>query len=101
LTILDKIEKMNIIASKMISVQILILIANGENHSIMPVYEFECNQGHITEKLAPMGTKHTKCAKCNKRAKKILSACTFELKGGGWYADGYSSSKPQSGKKSK
>ena len=54
----------------------------------MPVYEFKCPQGHITEKLLPMGTKHTKCAKCNKRAKKIISACTFELKGGGWYADG-------------
>jgi len=24
------------------------------------------------------------------RLKKIMSACTFELKGGGWYADGYS-----------
>ena len=66
----------------------------------MPVYEFECDQGHITEKLAPMGTKYTKCTKCHKRAKKILSACTFELKGGGWYADGYSSTRPKSGKKS-
>ena len=66
----------------------------------MPVYEFECNEGHITEKFASMGTKHTKCAKCNKRAKKILSAWSFELKGGGWYADGYSSSRPKSDKKS-
>lgn len=40
----------------------------------MPVYEFECAKGHITEDIVPMGTKHTKCAKCNKRAKKILSA---------------------------
>jgi putative FmdB family regulatory protein len=101
LTILDKIEKMNIIASKKTLNQILIFIAKEEIHSVMPVYEFECAQGHITEKLAPMGTKHTKCTKCNKRAKKILSACAFELKGGGWYADGYSSSRPQSGKKSK
>ena len=67
----------------------------------MPVYEFECAKGHITENLVPMGTKHTKCAKCHKRAKKILSSCTFELKGGGWYTDGYSSTGPGSAKKSK
>jgi predicted nucleic acid-binding Zn ribbon protein len=48
-----------------------------------------------------MGTKHTKCATCNKRAKKIISACTFELKGGGWYADGYSSTRPNGDSKSK
>ena len=67
----------------------------------MPVYEFECAPGHITEKPLPKGTKHTKCAKLDKRAKKILSACTFELKGGGWYADGYSSTRPKSDSKSK
>jgi putative FmdB family regulatory protein len=66
----------------------------------MPVYEFECAKGHITEELVPMGTKHTTCTKCKKRAKKILSACTFELKGGGWYADGYSSTRPGGNKKS-
>ena len=68
----------------------------------MPVYEFECARGHITEELVPMGTSSSvMCTKCNKRAKKILSACTFELKGGGWYADGYSSSRPKGDKKSK
>ena len=66
----------------------------------MPVYEFECTQGHVTEELVPMGTKHTKCAKCSKKAKKIISPCSFELKGGGWYADGYSSKKSGSTKKS-
>ena len=70
----------------------------------MPVYEFECSDGHVTEELVRMGTKSTKCSKCNKRAKKILSQCSFELKGGGWYADGYSSkgnSKPKESKSSK
>ena len=66
----------------------------------MPVYEFECTKGHITEKLVPMGTKNTRCTKCKKIAKKILSTCTFELKGGGWYADGYSSTKSKGSKKS-
>ena len=57
----------------------------------MPVYEFECKNGHVTEKLVVMGTEHTQCIKCQKKARKILSTCSFELKGGGWYADGYAS----------
>ena len=57
----------------------------------MPFYEFQCPEGTITERLVPMGTAHIKCPKCNRRAKKIISACSFKLVGGGWYADGYSS----------
>lgn len=64
----------------------------------MPVYEFECPEGTITEKLVRMDTKKIKCPKCNQMAKKIISPCTFELKGGGWYSDGYSSSKGSSKK---
>jgi len=59
----------------------------------MPVYEFECTCGHVTEEIVPMGTKQIKCPKCRKQAQKILSRCSFELKGGGWYADGYASKK--------
>ena len=66
----------------------------------MPVYEFECTSGHISEELVPMGTKHIRSTKCKKKARKILSPCSFELKGGGWYADGYSSTKSKSTKKS-
>jgi predicted nucleic acid-binding Zn ribbon protein len=36
-----------------------------------------------TAKIAPIAIK---------KPKKIMSQCTFELKGGGWYADGYSTS---------
>ncbi|MBT8342615.1 MAG: zinc ribbon domain-containing protein [Desulfatitalea sp.] len=58
----------------------------------MPVYEFECQCGHMFEELVPMNTKSRQCPQCGaQEAKKILSACTFELKGGGWYADGYAS----------
>ena len=66
----------------------------------MPVYEFECTNGHISEKLVAMGTKYSQCTKCKRKARKILSACSFELKGGGWYADGYSSTKSKSTSKS-
>ena len=59
----------------------------------MPIYEFECPNGTITEKLVQMNTKEIMCPECRQKAKKIISTCTFELKGGGWYADGYSSGK--------
>ena len=58
----------------------------------MPVYEFECKCGHNFEELVKMDTKSMTCPKCQKKASKIMSPCTFELKGGGWYADGYASS---------
>ena len=65
--------------------------------STMPVYEFECPEGKVTERLVKMGTKTIKCPHCDQVAHKIISRCTFELKGGGWYADGYRSTKsPQS-----
>jgi putative FmdB family regulatory protein len=59
----------------------------------MPVYEFECSCGHVFEALVPMDTGTRECPKCSQKAKKILSSCSFELKGGGWFADGYSSKK--------
>jgi len=66
----------------------------------MPFYEFQCPEGTITESLVPMGTEAIKCPKCNRKAKKIMSRCSFKLVGGGWYADGYSSSKKGSRKSS-
>ena len=64
----------------------------------MPFYEFQCPEGTITESLVPMGTDHIKCPKCHKKAKKIMSACSFKLVGGGWYADGYSSTQKSADK---
>lgn len=57
----------------------------------MPVYEFECKCGELLEEFVKMGTSAVACPKCGGRAKKIMSRCSFELKGGGWYADGYAS----------
>ena len=36
----------------------------------MPVYEFKCAEGTITEKFVKMGTDSIKCPKCKKKAKK-------------------------------
>jgi putative FmdB family regulatory protein len=68
-------------------------VARLRKETEMPVYEFQCKCGHITEALVRMDTKAVECPKCHDEARKILSACSFELKGGGWYADGYASSK--------
>jgi len=59
----------------------------------MPIYEFKCPNGTITEKFVKMGTKEIICPKCGKKAVRIISRCNFHLKGGGWSADGYSSTK--------
>lgn len=59
----------------------------------MPIYEFECPNGDITERMVKPNTRHISCPNCHQPAKKILSLCSFSLKGGGWYADGYSNKK--------
>jgi putative FmdB family regulatory protein len=57
----------------------------------MPIYEFECSKGTVTERFVKLDTKTIECPKCHKKARKIISPCFFELKGSGWAADGYSS----------
>ena len=59
----------------------------------MPIYEFECPNGTITEKFAKIGTNEITCPTCHKKAKKVISLCHFQLKGGGWFSDGYSSTR--------
>ena len=59
----------------------------------MPVYEYECKgcdkvfevQQKISEE--PLNT----CPDCQGPVRKLMSMTSFQLRGGGWYADGYSS----------
>ena len=63
---------------------------------MMPIREFMCPVcKKVTEKLIfPNEEQVAYCDWCGKRLKRtIISSCTFELKGGGWYADGYSKKK--------
>ena len=59
----------------------------------MPIYEYECSEcGQIEEAVqkisdAPL----TECVHCSGTLHKIISQSAFHLKGGGWYADLYSS----------
>src|SRR5215218_9332540 len=65
----------------------------------MPVYEYECGAcSHRFEEWQKISDKPIKtCPKCKaKKVEKLISATSFQLKGGGWYSDLYSSKKASS-----
>ncbi|NLX19946.1 MAG: zinc ribbon domain-containing protein [Desulfobulbus sp.] len=59
----------------------------------MPVYEYECGECkkifEIQQRIADAPV--SVCPECGGNVKKLISMSSFQLKGGGWYADGYSS----------
>jgi putative FmdB family regulatory protein len=66
----------------------------------MPIYEYECSQCHQTsDALQKVNDPPPEtCPRCgaHNTLSRLLSRTSFVLKGGGWYADLYSSSKPKS-----
>ena len=62
----------------------------------MPIYEYQCEScADVIEKWQSMSEEPlTTCPSCSGPLKKIISMSSFKLKGGGWYADGYSNSAP-------
>ncbi|MDO8493930.1 MAG: zinc ribbon domain-containing protein [Deltaproteobacteria bacterium] len=61
----------------------------------MPIYEYHCSK---CEKDHEIIQKHDDpplaiCPACGGSLKKQMSVSAFHLKGGGWYKEGYSSSK--------
>src|SRR5207244_2113249 len=70
----------------------------------MPTYEYACeacqNEWEEIQKISEPPVEV--CPKCaRKSAKRQISGGTFILKGGGWYADLYSSAKKKSDKPDK
>jgi len=66
----------------------------------MPIYEYACAAcGHTFEEWQKMSDPPVRtCPKCKKKkVDKLISQTAFQLKGGGWYADLYSSSKGKAG----
>ncbi|MFZ5758842.1 MAG: FmdB family zinc ribbon protein [Thermodesulfobacteriota bacterium] len=61
----------------------------------MPIYEYECEKcNKVTEAWQSIADEPlTTCPDCHGSLKKLISSSAFHLKGGGWYADGYSSCK--------
>ena len=65
----------------------------------MPIYEYKCNAcGKEFEYQQRMSDPDkTDCEACGKSAlERLISRTAFTLKGGGWYKDLYSSTKPGS-----
>lgn len=57
----------------------------------MPIYEYECsacgNMFEAFQKITedPLDT----CPACNGRVNRLISQCSFQLKGSGWYVTDY------------
>jgi putative FmdB family regulatory protein len=70
----------------------------------MPIYEYACKAcEHQFEEWQKINDPPVrKCPACGKRrVERLLSLSSFQLKGGGWYADGYASTKNGKGEASK
>jgi putative FmdB family regulatory protein len=67
----------------------------------MPIYEYLCEKcGHEFEREQRITEDPVKtCPSCRaKKVRRLISRTAFVLKGGGWYSDLYSSSKPDAEK---
>jgi putative FmdB family regulatory protein len=58
----------------------------------MPIYEYECTSCCNVFEIFQRMTEDPliNCPDCSGSVKKLMSMSSFQLKGGGWYADGYS-----------
>lgn len=65
----------------------------------MPQYEYGCtkcqHRFELRQKFSDPPA--TECPECGGQVQKLISQAAFSLKGGGWYAEGYSDNKSGSG----
>ncbi len=68
----------------------------------MPVYEYQCTKcGQIQEAFQKISDLPLEmCPHCKGHLKKLISQCTFHLKGSGWYVTDYGGAKTGSKKTS-
>lgn len=69
----------------------------------MPIYEYACDKcGHEFEREQRITEDPVKkCPSCrSSRVRRLISATSFVLKGGGWYSDLYASKKGEGAEKS-
>jgi len=59
----------------------------------VPIYEYRCTKcSHLIEIIQKLSDRPLrKCSECSGRLEKLVSRASFQLKGGGWYSEGYSS----------
>lgn len=60
----------------------------------MPIYEYQCSSCQKVIEVMQRITEEplAQCPDCHGSVKKLVSMSAFHLKGGGWFADGYSTS---------
>ena len=66
----------------------------------MPTYDYQCFAcDYVFEEVQKITADPiSKCPKCAEdKVKRLVSKSSFHLKGGGWYASGYSSTKANTG----
>ncbi|MCL6584535.1 MAG: zinc ribbon domain-containing protein [bacterium] len=65
----------------------------------MPVYEYQCKDcGHIFEaEQRIVDPPIESCGECGGVAERLISRCSFVLKGDGWYVSEYPSSERKKG----
>jgi putative FmdB family regulatory protein len=70
----------------------------------MPIYSYHCEQcDEVYENMRSIKQRDVKliCPQCKESCSRILDLSAFQLKGGGWYKDGYSSKKQNTKKEEK
>ena len=56
----------------------------------MPVYEYRCEHcGDFEEMQRISAPPLTRCPKCRRKVRRLISNTSFQLKGGGWYVTDY------------
>ncbi|MFZ6179318.1 FmdB family zinc ribbon protein [Nannocystis pusilla] len=72
--------------------------------TVMPIYAYRCLQCEAEPEFIQKMSDDpiTVCEACGGQLVRKVTAASFHLKGGGWYKDGYASTKPgEGGDKSK
>jgi len=64
----------------------------------MPMYSYHCTKcNEVYENMRSISQRDVKlqCPACNDLCERILDLSSFQLKGDGWYKDGYSKPAPK------
>ena len=62
----------------------------------MPLYEYSCQSCHKTHEVIRKFSDPplARCPACGGKLARQITSTSFQLKGGGWYKDGYSTPRP-------
>ncbi|HZP43016.1 MAG TPA: FmdB family zinc ribbon protein [Candidatus Binatia bacterium] len=56
----------------------------------MPIYEYRCEQcGDFEEMQRITDPPLSRCPKCKRKVRRLISSTSFQLKGSGWYVTDY------------